>query len=452
MRDKEIMYKNIVKVLVLSSVMSTAQAITQAPPENSGWYYQIGGAQSISVSPNVNNTPTLLNASANWGINYSCGKFNPQLGVSTVLNDVKSGADAFMNNMLSAATSAISSLPALILQRANPGLYDLFQGGLLAAKEQVTLATKNCEQMEAEIAKGINPFDDWATLAVGRDWKVQMGTGGTSSAGTDIMSAKRTVENNAGKNGVDWVGGISGGLGQPPIRMPTDIVKAGYNITMNRAPGASGIPSGTGRVKTIWGSVEAAMNFSDSFVGSQAIRTYEGHVNSITPGKGLLNLIENKKNAIVLLLGAMVANPSTATVTNLEAISAPGTRLSKQTIIALARLTLAEKSIFIDKISEEIAMSQLIEQALLIRRMITMGSNEPNVAHAVKPEKLKPYLDKINIQIETVLFEKRIRKELIGDTVPMLLAMESRRKARGLLVKPSGTNDVNEMNGGAVKP
>jgi uncharacterized ParB-like nuclease family protein len=76
--------------------------------------------------------------------------------------------------MVAAANSAIASLPALILQRANPGLYDLFQNALLQAEETLKLATKSCEQMEAEIAAGKNPNADLLTLSKGNDWKVQM--------------------------------------------------------------------------------------------------------------------------------------------------------------------------------------------------------------------------------------------------------------------------------------
>lgn len=437
---------------IVTTLSCSAHAVTQAPPEESRWYYEIGGAQSISVAPNINQSSTALSASANWGVNMSCGKFDPVLGVSNVLNGIKTGTDALMNNMLSAATSAIASLPALILQRANPGLYDLFQGGLLAAQEQVTLATKNCEQMEQEMAQGINPYEKWATLAVGRDWKVEMGTGGSSSSSTDVISAKQTIENNGGKNGIDWLGGTRGGQGQPPIDIPTDMVRAGYNIAMNRAPYAAGIPSGTGRIKDLWPNVEAARDFSIGLLGKEEIYTYDGHINKNTPGKGLLYFIGTEKVAVKDLLVPMVANPGTATVANLEAVTSPGTRLSKEVITALSRLKTAEKSIFIDKISEEIAMARLVEKALFVRRMITMGREQPDMAHALEAKDVSKYLDQINVQIEAVLFEKRIRQELAGDTIPVLLAMEKRRKINSLRIKRTPAYDIKEIKGGAVKP
>ena len=39
--------------------------------------------------------------------------------------------------LTAAASAAIASLPALILQRANPGLYDLFQNALLQAEDEL---------------------------------------------------------------------------------------------------------------------------------------------------------------------------------------------------------------------------------------------------------------------------------------------------------------------------
>ncbi|MFX3658454.1 MAG: hypothetical protein ACN6I7_04855 [bacterium] len=151
-----------------------------------------------------------LGGSAQLGLGYSCGKFDPVLAVTNSLNNIKSGVDDMMNAMTAAASSAIAALPALILQRANPGLYDLFQNALLKAEETMQLATKSCEQMETEMAQGKNPYADLITLSKGNDWKMQMGIGGN-----DAVTAKDSVEASNGDNGVPWIGGPAGGAGQP---------------------------------------------------------------------------------------------------------------------------------------------------------------------------------------------------------------------------------------------
>ncbi len=163
------------------------------------------------------------------GSQVTC-KFDPVAAVTNTLNNIGSGVDDMMNAMTAAASSAIAALPALILQRANPGLYDLFQNALLKAEETMQLATKSCEQMEAEIAKGKNPYADLITLSKGNDWKLQMGIGGN-----DAVTAKGAVESSNGDNGVPWIGGQAGGSDQPVLEFTGDIVKAGYNINYEPA-------------------------------------------------------------------------------------------------------------------------------------------------------------------------------------------------------------------------
>ena len=96
---------------------------------------------------------------------------------------------------------------------------------LHGAEEVLHLATKSCEQMEAEIAQGKNPYADLITLSKGNDWKYQMGIGGN-----DVVTAKEVVETSNGDSGVTWIGGSAGGDGQPELQFTGDIVRAGYNV------------------------------------------------------------------------------------------------------------------------------------------------------------------------------------------------------------------------------
>jgi len=74
------------------------------------------------------------------------------------------------------------------------------------------------------------------------------------------------------------------------------------------------------------------------------------------------------------------------------------------------------------------------------------------MAQALEEKDIKKSVDKINTQIEAQLFEKRVRKELVGDTIPVLLALEQQRRAKGLLIKNGRSRDNKEINEGAVTP
>jgi hypothetical protein len=53
-----------------------------------------------------------------------------------------------VNAVTNSANAAISSLPSLMLQRALPGVYDMFQEYKLDAETEIDLANKSCEEME----------------------------------------------------------------------------------------------------------------------------------------------------------------------------------------------------------------------------------------------------------------------------------------------------------------
>lgn len=54
--------------------------------------------------------------------------------------------------MITGATGAVSSMPAMILQRANPGLYEMITNGVLQAGLAFDKSKLNCESMANKLA------------------------------------------------------------------------------------------------------------------------------------------------------------------------------------------------------------------------------------------------------------------------------------------------------------
>ena len=130
----------------------------QAPTEDSLWYYEIGGAGArIGPSQSVGGFGH-LGGSAQLGLGFSCGKFDPVAAVTHTLNNIAAGVDNMMNAMTAAASAAIASLPALILQRANPGLYDLFQNALLKAEATLQLQPSRASRWRPRLPRARIPM------------------------------------------------------------------------------------------------------------------------------------------------------------------------------------------------------------------------------------------------------------------------------------------------------
>jgi len=437
--------------LLLIAVLCVSHPVraAPAPTEDGLWYYQIGGAEPVSVPANPAVVPVTLGGSAQLGLGYSCGKFDPVAAVTHTLNDIGSGVDNMMNAMTAAATSAIASLPALILQRANPGLYDLFQNALIKAEETMQLATKSCEQMEAEIAQGKNPYADLITLSKGNDWKMQMGIGGN-----DAVSAKATVESSNGDNGVPWIGGQAGGSGQPVLEFTGDIVEAGYNINMNRAvTDSSAVPAAAStRLSEIWSSPAGARDWTVDVVGENIVTTCDTCRKDSIPGTGLLPKLYQESATVTTEVQNLVSGATPPTLTNLDKITAPGVAITRQVIEAIRAMPAAEQSLIIGRLVSEISTARTVEKALFARRLLLSGRQVPEVyATQVAREHADKAIAELDKEIENLLFETRVRREVVSDTVATLLERAAARRESSLTVPEVPTLDPHPLRGGRVQ-
>lgn len=436
-------------LVIATFFASVTNAATKAPTEDSLWYYEIGGAEPVSVPANPKVTSITLGGSVQLGLGYSCAAFDPVAAVSNSLNDIGSGIDNIMNAMTAAATSAIAALPALILQRANPGLYDLFQNALLKAEQTMQLATKSCEVMEAEIARGKNPYANLITLSKGNDWKMQMGIGGN-----DAVTAKEAVDATNGDNGIPWITGQAGGTGQPELRFTGDIVEAGYNINMNRPVAASTpIPAADAtRLSEIWPDPSAARDWVVNVVGENIVTTCDTCRKDSVPGTGLIPKLFREGSAITMELQGLVSGATAPTLDNLERITAPGVAITRQVIEAIRDMPATEQSLIVGRLVSEISTARTIEKALFARRLLLSGRQVPEVyATQVAREHADTLIAELDREIDNLLFETRVRREVVSETVVTLLQRAAARRQASLNVPSVPTLDPRPLNQGRVK-
>ncbi len=403
------------------------------PPEDSLWYYEIGGAQVVPKPLNPTRRSVTIAGSAQLGLGYSCGAFDPVLGVAETLNQVKSGAEDMLRAMTQAATGAIASLPALILQRANPGLYELMQNALVGAKLKVDLATKDCRQMEADIAQGKNPYHELIVLSKGNDWKKQMSIGGRNA-----VNAQAQVDLANGANGVPWVLGIpAGGQGQPPLRLTGDVVRAGYNVTLNRAVGqtAPAPTSVAGRLRHVWATPHAAASWVTEVVGEHELTTCANCPKTTVPGQGLLTSLTRESTELATKLDAMLASTSPPTRTALADLSSTNVLITREVIDALAELPNSEQAVLKARLVNDIAVNRTLEKAFYARRLLIAGGQIPEVlAIAATTTHVDSAIATLDSETERLIFEYKARRDIVSDTVQRLLtrAKGMRQSSRGI--------------------
>src|SRR3546814_14485062 len=97
--------------------------------------YSIGGGNAVSMSGAAGMRS--IGVGAGWNSNLICGDMSISTTIQNQLNGITNGFQNIMSSVIQNATSAVASLPALIIQRADPGLGNLLTNGVLDRKSVV---------------------------------------------------------------------------------------------------------------------------------------------------------------------------------------------------------------------------------------------------------------------------------------------------------------------------
>jgi len=395
------------------------------PSEAGTWYYEIGGATPVMPPPNPQVETLRLGFEAGGGLGYSCGAFDP---VQTIQNHMERSADPneLVATVMGGVEAAAAAAPAVILQRANPGLYDFLQNSLIRAEEAFELATKTCQEMEAELADGIDPYQELVTLSKGDDWRVAMGSGG------DIIQAQEEIEENPGSNGIEWLGGArAGGEDQEPINTVSDVVRAGYNVTLGRSPNAGTPAAESTPISRTWASPQEAEEWSERVLGDKHIHTCNsaGCETETTPGMGLLPVIQDRNQDTAEELAELVWGNTSLTSDNLQAVSAPGIGVTEEVIQALRELPEQDRTIATGRLAQEVATAQVMEEALMMRRALLTGRNVPEISRSpIGQEHSREAINELEREIEILMLESEARQAVVSNTAGQLVRELEQRK------------------------
>ena len=446
--------------VLLACLAAPAGALPPAPEGDGGFYYKIGGARPISVPPNPNVTKITLSGSASLNTVFSCGKLDFDLSLKDSFNDIKAGITTLGDQLLLAVNAAVASLPMYIIHRANPDLYDTLQQALAYSKELVSLSTKSCQQIEQEIiaSKGTsNPYANLATMAVARDWTVQLGTE------PSITKAEKKVNANGGKNGLVWIKGPlingerhAGGAGQPPIEPTGDTMFSGWNILFNRPPGDTTAPvappAGTVPLYDYWPSPAAAKAWVQTVIGDMLMTTYDGGNNQSIPGTGLEPELYSLTQTVKSSLSGLLSGATPPTLTNLNTVSAPDIAVTRQVVDAISTLSPGEQQAVVERMSGEIAMSRIVDKALMARQVLQTGRQAPEIlVCGPVQENLDATIAKLDTAIQSLIFANKVRQEIVSNTAIELLQYDANKRTRSLQRPVTIPNDPKPLKNGAVQ-
>lgn len=455
--------KRLSAVILLSSALSTMPTTALANTEyvqgtalSDRVYYQIGGGSAVMPPPS-RQRPNELSLGLGWKANLMCGNFDMKTTVKNQLNGITEGFKDLYSNVIASATGAVASLPAMIIQRANPQLYDMLTNGLYQAKLDFDSLKTNCEEMSNKLAD-FAMDSKWAKMAGLESYKE------ITATETDAKTAKKKAEKDNGEKGIAWVGGEKrGGQGQKAIDVIADVVGAGYNMALGRGvTEKNAVVKCDGSLCTTWKSPAEAAEYGRRVLGSKTLSTCTtcGTPPKEQAGTGLAPEIEKSTNEKSAKLEA-VLNTDKPTATQLNELSTSTVGITRGLIEALKED--ADAPILGARLSQELAISQELEKALMLRRMLLTGMKEPNVSNNEAAQAdLEKSLKLLDREIEQVKLEMDLQKSISNNTAVAILnsriteqnrsldsnAEDSANRRLANLSKNREANDVDRSQGG----
>lgn len=387
--------------------------------------YNIGGGRAVSMGGASNMQS--IGVGLGWNSNLICGNMNIATTLQNQLNGVTNGFQTIMSSVIQSATSAVASLPALILQRADPGLYNLLTNGILQARLDFDRSKLTCRNIANRLADVAGGQVSWDQLAEGMTLKNVLGSGNG-----DAVSAVSQAESSHGNNGVPWVGGgNAGGNGQSAIRVVSDVTRAGYNLLNGRGvTDTSSIDSTTcGNRLTCqtWSSPQVASDWATRVLGEREQQTCETCTKTqTTPGVGLTPVIQEEYDTKLKALQDLVTGTKPTTSANLEAAGSDALPITRGVIEALRDEQ--DQAILGQRLASEVALSSVLEKALLLQRTMLTGAKEPNVAaNDLAGKAIEQENTTLEQEIANLRTELELRRELAGDSAMTLIGRHTAR-------------------------
>lgn len=442
------------KIKIIMCLVTLLTCSGYVPPGESPFYYQIGGGDSFPL-PATSSIHTIpLRLGARGSLNYNCGSLNPKQSITNTMNNLRDSVHYVVGDMVNNAKAAIGNFPMYMLQRADPGLYDMLNKHVIGAFDQFKVSSRSCSEMEALTAQGKNPYQDWATFSTRSGWQHKIGA---NPEAADANRINNDVKKSQGNQGIEWIGGTSkGGVGQAPIKVIEDTAIAGFNSILGRGESELGTVAqrfSNEQIVKHWVKPSECAKWIVSVVGDQNIKTTMGKAsNSSQPGFGLLPEHDKYTKAVVGNLTRLVRNHVVPSTERLEEVSAPGVEVTLDVIQALQEKDTRMQAMLVRKIARDVSMAICIEKAYLAKRVLNAGSNVPNI-RKIEPAQIeiKRAIKQIDSEISDLVTMVRLKKETVSSTLNHLLENRNQEQARAVSLAGESLSDgVHSLENGAI--
>ena len=366
------------------------------PAGEEGWAFRLGsGAETDRLTPATYSQKYRMGAHFSAGFGYACGRFDPFDNVEAMINSAIDKFKQLPQKFVQAAQAAVAALPAYILNKINPSLYNVVTKQLDEAFKLFEINFKDCQQMEREIGLGQNPYQNLVMAGIGDRMRVEMGFG--SGTIDDRMEKVRIA---SASNGVVLTGGKRyGGTDQPPIEAAKTVLTAGINLLTDRAVNDTSAfnpaLNAPHPITQAFASPAQLVDFITTIYGSQAFMLTQTGPTQSTPGSGYLKpYIEARDQAIDQVQKYVRREIDRQEFEN------SGMLIPPATLEAMRQLPPYALSIAIDDQARQFALNQLKLKFDFAVQALKTGLKEPNLSQSEAYEVVEREVTQLRFAIQ----------------------------------------------------
>ena len=360
-----------------------------------------------------------------------CGRFDPKAAVDYAL----SGIEETMSTIESIPQTTLASLPGVVLCRALPGVCELAQEYTARFESRFNFAVKSCEQMVADASADKNPYQDVIGVTIERAWQEGQKSGKTPTQTQQDIDKERN-------KGIVWLGGARhGGHRQRQIRPVRHAIAAGWCM-LNSAKANCETSTLENEYTRTWKTTTALKQWISDVVGDVGFWIYQGAPPPHSyPGLGLAPKISERerwvKEKIKTLIALSEQDIYAIAAEDLARLSSRKHRMLPQILAALRNDP--DRDWLLDRFANEIAVAQTLDKALLAKRLLMVGCQEPNLYSHKKFIKrtIDEALERLKDEIQHLLVESEAYNRVVSAVAVRILGRETQRQRTRLNSLPT---------------
>lgn len=451
-----------IKPFIICCFLPTTLLAGSFQPTESDYYYKLGGSSNLYVPP-VNNDQTItIGGNFDGRLGFTCNGFNPVVSITNTFQDMKSSAINIPGGIIDNLKGSIAGYPLYKLQQSMPALYNILQNTAAAAQNEFAIKVKDCQDVKQTLEDGQSPMESMLSVSDSQGWLEAAKRAKTSDV--DVRETAKSITQKRDEYGLPWIGhekGNAGGKFQRPIKVINDVVIAGYNILLNRTPLDNETAPTTKTPLTIkWKSPTEASAWAVKVLGDIHVSASDQKTDTAKhdtkAGIGLSALLQSCDSSntctsnVAKALWQLVDKQWPLTEEKLRLVSASNLLITDEIILTIQRMPREEQLMTVSKLAEEIAVQNMLDKALMMRRILQAGMQVQEV------QNLKPALDmvrftikKLDDDIHSLAFENEIRKKMMTETLGLLMDMHGNAIAKGV---PGDDHEQSTIKNGAVYP